>query len=1093
MKKGLFFVTLIMLSFSIVACNNDTTTVTTNEDIVVNVNTNSVTVIEGESYQLVVTSNDPVGLEYSVNVENIISLSDTGYITGLAEGSVVVTITSKYDDSVMQNVTVEVRKQITLSSNALIVNLTEQETNQLVITSNDGVRYDVQNSEICSVSSDGLITALGVGSTTINVTSTYDESKTISITVNVRKLVTISFEKEDYTLVVGDTELIQVTSNDGLTFLSGNTNVVTVDEDGQLTAIGFGETIVRVTSTYDTSLQEEVTVTVYKYTEEISINGSSSLIKGMSAMFEVIASPVGAYSVVTWESSDETILTVDEQGNVQAVGEGNATIIAKSVLDDTIADTFNVTVMNILVVDSTLQSGDVYDLDGLELQFGEQLFSTLSSALGVATEGTLVKVESGHYIENVTVNLDGITIEGISETSSFEGTLTINANDVTITNMLFSGNASITNSTAISNFTFSENNASQITASNNFFINLNSALNTVIIDNTFNTITSGAICLQYLGGEQTIIQSNSFSNMSTAMSLTAKENIASTDVLKIYWNVIDQVINPFIVDMSYSSTEQEFTKIARFNQVTNYASAVIANTGSTFDFTLNYWGTEELDYGQFVHVDAYYLKGNYPSSTMPTETSYNPLLPIIITITNPIDEIMIGETYTFTYEILPYELSDASVRFITGNPSLVTINTSGTITPLSSGAVYIQIRSAQVSTIRTQLDFAIITTPGIEIVTDSVSSAIEVGDTFTLSTLLFPYTIEGESSSIVSSAPMVADINSQGFVTTYGEGLVTFTASLDSDPSVNVSYTVYVHGALDSENNLLDYLTTQQVAYSTIHEWVAYGFEYNYFDTRAESVSRYYFGDIPINTSKLVPVSSGIRPGEPMDPLPEGVTQYNPYNVYWIVVHDTASTATGSNALAHANYLYNNAIAGTELWVSWHFTVDSVNIYQHLPEIERGYHAGDGSTLPTLGGTYLGGGNRNGIGIEMAINQDGDMYRTWQRTAKLAAYLLEKYSLPEENQKFHVDFSGKNCPHTLREAGLTWLFEEFVASEYYMQTNHKNAVITFTSNNPEYLDNTGRIIKIPERALTVSYTITVTENSVTQSRTFYTYIPGSVR
>ena len=32
---------------------------------------------------------------------------------------------------------------------------------------------------------------------------------------------------------------------------------------------------------------------------------------------------------------------------------------------------------------------------------------------------------------------------------------------------------------------------------------------------------------------------------------------------------------------------------------------------------------------------------------------------------------------------------------------------------------------------------------------------------------------------------------------------------------------------------------------------------------------------------------------------------------------------------------------GTELWASWHFTMDDKYLYQHLPETERGFHAGD--------------------------------------------------------------------------------------------------------------------------------------------------------
>jgi len=282
------------------------------------------------------------------------------------------------------------------------------------------------------------------------------------------------------------------------------------------------------------------------------------------------------------------------------------------------------------------------------------------------------------------------------------------------------------------------------------------------------------------------------------------------------------------------------------------------------------------------------------------------------------------------------------------------------------------------------------------------------------------------------------------------------------------------------------------VTYTTPHRWTAVGVGFNYNDFKYESVSRFYFGEYSVNQSKIVPVSPGIRPGEGMTPHPEGITQYNPYNVYWVVVHDTANTNPGSGALAHANYLYSNAMAGTVLNVSWHFTIDDKELYQHLPETERGYHAGDGSVLPGQSTTYLGGGNRNGIGIETGVNQDADVYRTWQRTAKFGTDLLIKYNLPLTHMRYHVDFSGKNCPQTMRNAGLVPLFEEMKSIEYKVSQNFPNAEITFVSDNPEYVDHTGRVIKMPDRAMTVSYTVTVTVDNVTTSRTFYSYLPGTV-
>jgi len=1099
MKKLLTLLLFLLLSFSVYSCSEETSSTTTTTStttflpIEINVDTNGLSITEGDTYQLVVTSNDSLGLTYEVSETGIINLSDTGFIEALSEGSVVVTITSKTDETVYEEIDVIVRKAVTLTTQKYEIELTEEDLHQLVISSNDTYTFESLNPDILTVSETGLVTAKEEGTTSVIVTSTYDTEVSITIVFTIKKLVTIDVDKDSYVMVIGDKETINAVSNDGLTYLSGDQNIVTVSTTGEIEAVGFGTTDIFVVSTYDELIFEKLTVTVYKYTEEIVITGNPLLIKGMESNYEIEASPVGSFEAVYWESSDSSVITVTENGVVTAIGQGLATITAKSVLDETIADTFNIEVVNILVVDESKTTGNTYTYQSLELTFGEQLFASITDALAQAEDNTIIYVESGNYQENINIENAGIVLEAISEASYLDGIIDVKANEVLIKGFNFSGASKIVNSVAIEGLTIENNKAIDLTTST-AFIDLLNATNTKVIGNSFVNIQATVVSLVDFKGDLTLIKDNNFNNVTKAIKIDVESQLANTDEIKIYWNTISDVDLAFDIDMLFESTEQEVFKAARFNKVSLYTQAVKVNEGSTFDFTFNYWGSEEIDYLKFDNVDHKYLVGTYQTEAeVLTETLYNPTLPIIIIVDNPIDEIMIGETHTFEYTILPYELSDAPVKFITGNPEVVIVNQQGAITPLISGEAYIQVRSAIVSSIRTQVNFSVITTPGIEITSTHLENDVIVGDSFTLGAILFPYTVEGEDYVIESDAPTVASVDNTGLVTAHAEGLVTFTASLVSDSTVSVDYTIYVHGALSPETNLLDYLTTKQISYSTIHDWVAYGFQYNYYDKRAESVSRYYFGDVEINTSMIVPVFYGIRPGEPMDPLPEGVTQYNPYNVHWIVVHDTASTALGSNALAHANYLYNNTVLENALWTSWHFSIDDHNVYQHLPEIERGFHAGDGSVLPGQSSTYLGGGNRNGIGIEMCVNEDGDMYRTWQRTAKLVSYLLEKYSLPLDHQTYHNDFSGKDCPRTLRNAGLVPLFEEFVATEYYIRTNYPNAEITFTSNNPDYLDNTGRIIQLPQRAMTVSYTITVTDSGVTESRTFYTYLPGTVR
>lgn len=955
-----------------------------------------------------------------------------------------------------------------------------------------GVAFTIDNTNIISITSSGIVTALSEGTATVTIKSVTDDSKELEVHFTVEKLIEIEINRDYYVLTVEGTVIIDLTANDDLTYSSYNPNIATVNDEGLLTGIGYGLATIKIISDSDSAIFKEISVQVYKQTTEIEITGNDVIFVGMESLLEISPSPAGALSDVTWEIADESIATIDEFGLATGVAAGTTTVVAKSVFDDTIADTFNIEVVSISVVDKSKTTGETYDFNGQLLNYGEVLFSTIQDAIDAAQPNTHIYVVDGTYLDDFVINKDGIIIEGLDSAAIINAELLLASDNITIRNLSFIGRSMISNSIDVTNITIADNTVLITTANTNGeFISLKGITTLNVINNDLNVGSNCAISIfDFLGG--TFLIKDNIISGDNGIIIDADNEYLLTTAINIMWNTISITGTAISIDLEATTGQKDIEAYARFNKISNYTTAVTVNSGNAIDFTLNYWGVVDVDLSKFINVDPYYIQGNYDDPLdMLTEVQYNPSLPVIIEILNPIDEIMIGESHTFEYIIFPLELQNAPIKFITGNPTVVAINQSGVITPLVSGNASIQVRSGIVSSIRTQTEFSVITTPGIEMTTDHVMNDLIIGDTFNLGYELFPYTIATEIVTITSSNPLIATVDSAGLVTTHAAGEVTFRAALDSDSTVFVDYKIIVYSGLDS-TNLLDYLTTKQVTYSEIHEWIAYGFAFNYNDRRAESVSRYYFGDIVINTSKLIPVFEGIRPGEPMDPLPAGVPEYNDEDIYWVVVHDTASTAGGSNAIAHANYLFNATVSGTKLWVSWHYTIDDHDVYQHLPENERGYHAGDGSSNPGEG-SYFGGGNRNGIGIEMSVNQDGDMYRTWQRTAKLVTEILVRNNLPLSQQAYHNDFSGKDCPNTLRNAGLIPLFEEFLEIEYYVATNHPTAVVTLVSDNPDYLDNHGRIIQIPQRAMTVSYTITVTEDGVTESRTFSTYLPGTVR
>ncbi len=157
----------------------------------------------------------------------------------------------------------------------------------------------------------------------------------------------------------------------------------------------------------------------------------------------------------------------------------------------------------------------------------------------------------------------------------------------------------------------------------------------------------------------------------------------------------------------------------------------------------------------------------------------------------------------------------------------------------------------------------------------------------------------------------------------------------------------------------------------------------------------------------IIPESSAVRPAAK-------VSQKK-----YIVIHNTGNYAPASTALAHHNYLKSLENEPARQ-VSWHYTVDSEEIYHHVPDDENAWHASDGS---------FGDGNFYGIGIEICVNgfpntYEGDEYDRWlvqfkktlDNAAWLVAKLMREHGIPPENIKQHYDFARdkKNCPMQMR-------------------------------------------------------------------------------
>ncbi len=123
----------------------------------------------------------------------------------------------------------------------------------------------------------------------------------------------------------------------------------------------------------------------------------------------------------------------------------------------------------------------------------------------------------------------------------------------------------------------------------------------------------------------------------------------------------------------------------------------------------------------------------------------------------------------------------------------------------------------------------------------------------------------------------------------------------------------------------------------------------------------------------------------------------------FITIHSTANHACTATAMQHSRALCTGAFSNR----NWHFSVDQYMVVQNLPLNETAWHAGRAE------------GNNHSIGIEMceAENRGQNHFRTWDRTAKLAAILMMKYKINLRRVVTHYHWTGKNCPTPLLDNG----------------------------------------------------------------------------
>ncbi len=192
------------------------------------------------------------------------------------------------------------------------------------------ITWSSSNKAIAKVSSSGIVTGVKPGKAVITALASGVKLKA-TITVVPIAVKDISLDKEEADLEVGSTLNLKATITPAnatyktVTWTSSDPSVATVDTKGLVTAVGAGSAT--ITAKSSNGLTKTCTVTTYINETEVTLEAPGTMkIGGETDLVATVLPENATYKAVSFSSSDESILTVDEEGHVKALKDGTATV-----------------------------------------------------------------------------------------------------------------------------------------------------------------------------------------------------------------------------------------------------------------------------------------------------------------------------------------------------------------------------------------------------------------------------------------------------------------------------------------------------------------------------------------------------------------------------------------------------------------------------------------------------------------------------------------------------------------------------------------------------------------------------------------------
>ena len=759
----------------------------------------SMEVGESETFVATVLPEDASNknVTWSSSNTNVATVDQTGKVTVVGSGTVVITATSAADTNVYGSFVVGVENVpitwITLTGKTGMV---YSETAYIGYTitpsnaSNKQLLWTSSNTSIATVDQNGKVTASKKTAGTTIITAAAQDGSGIkaTLTLSVSKSV-INVQSVTVTgrTLIGVGETIQATAtvapsnahNQVLYWVSDNPTVANVDQTGKVTAYSAGSAMISAIATDGTLVRGGYVVTVkdgYVKVTTVNASGKTELYpKAVSySAYEIY--PVDADDkTVSWTSSKPEVATVNEYGVVTALTVGTTVITATANDGSGVSGSYTVT-----VADNQVMVTKVNVTGKPAMGIGEVQYLSYEIWPANATEKSVTWTSSNANV--ATVNQYGVVtgkalgqtvitataIDGSKQSASF--IVTVGSSTILVNRVEIYGKGALSvGETENLGWAVWPTNADNKSIA---FTSSNTNVASVSEYGVVKAVAAGtaritAIALDGSGvtASYDVVVSNVAPVLVTYVGVDGRKSLMIGEVDYLAYEILPA--NASNKTVTFTSSNPAVATVNQYGMVTavGVGSAVLtatANDGSGVQASFTV--TVSPVAGQVTKI-ALYGKGS----------------------------LGIGSVEYLSYEVWPADAVNKGITFSTSNAKIATVNEYGVVTGVGKGTATITATAKDGSGVKGTYTVNVSTnTQKVTRIDLYGKGTLNLGSVEYLSYEVWPADAANKGVTFSTSNGTVATVNEYGVVTGKAAGTAIITATAKDGSGIKGTYTVTV-------------------------------------------------------------------------------------------------------------------------------------------------------------------------------------------------------------------------------------------------------------------------------------------------------------